>query len=105
MSHRSAFRNSRDSLAATRLRIGAFNRARLHGFISPMFLVMALGKATQVNGATEADGVDSLSATSDRRSLSRVELAVAVAGFPLMMSVTVGGSIFDLWISPSAVTG
>ena len=70
-----------------------------------MLAIMALGKATQVNGATEADGVDSLSATSERRSLSRVELAVAVAGFPLMMSVTVGGSIFDLWISPSAVTG
>ena len=68
---------------------------------------MALGKATQVNGATEADGVDSPPATSDRRSLSRVELAVAVAGFPLMMSVTVGGSIVAIGrgAEPNVVTG
>ena len=72
-----------------------------------MILVMALGKATQVNGATEADGVDSPPATSDRRSLSRVELAVAVAGFPLMMSVTVGGSIVAIGrgAEPNVVTG
>ncbi|MGY8805533.1 MAG: hypothetical protein ACKVK6_15005, partial [bacterium] len=68
---------------------------------------MALDEATPINGATEADGVDSLSATPARRSLSRVELAVAVAGFPLVISVTVGGSIVAIGrgVEPNVVTG
>jgi sterol desaturase/sphingolipid hydroxylase (fatty acid hydroxylase superfamily) len=57
---------------------------------------MTANSARESIKSAEALGIDSPDSIAGRRSLTRVEQVVAVAGFPLMISVSIGGTILAI---------